>query len=266
MPEKFMRWMYDGDKPEGEKMWQELGAGFLTSVSPISSASGLLPPIAKAVFEVKSNYDFHWDSPLTSPYLENVDPELRYTKGTSETAKWIGEQYGLSPAKVEKFMKNIVGGTTPYITGAGDQVLSRVRELNNEINNVKPDSDRANILTRAWNVDDPIGTTSLTMSTFFKVSNEVARKKRSYNRLPDYKQYAYEKKHKFIFDNADIMTDTSKEVSVLLGEVYELREDYRLDGARKEKRISILEKEAYLLARDANRIWFKQLKKATSDL
>lgn len=266
MPEKLMRWMYDGDKPEGEKMWQELGAGFLTSVSPISSASGLLPPIAKAVFEVKSNYDFYWDSPLTSPYLENVDPELRYTKGTSETAKWIGEQYGLSPAKVEKFMQNIVGGTTPYITGAGDQVLSRVRELNNEINNVKPDSDRANILTRAWNVKDPMSLTSLTASTFFEVSDEVARKLNSYNNLPDYKQDAYEQKNKFIFDNADIMVDTRKEVNSLLKERNDILDDYTLSAEIKTKEEEIIEKDIYYLTRDANQMWFNALRKASSDL
>ena len=108
--------------------------------------------------------------------------------------------------------------------------------------------------------------TSLTASTFFEVSDEVARKLNSYNNLPDYKQDAYEQKNKFIFDNADIMVDTRKEVNSLLKERNDILDDYTLSAEIKTKEEEIIEKDIYYLTRDANQMWFNALRKASSDL
>jgi hypothetical protein len=49
--------------------------------------------------------------PIVPPYLENLPERMQYNEYTSGTAKLIGDIFGISPIKVDYFIKNQLGRT-----------------------------------------------------------------------------------------------------------------------------------------------------------
>ena len=259
MPELFLLDMYDGEKPEGRELWKELSSGLPKSVSPIQDYSGLFPSYLKAIVEPLTGFDFWQDRRVSTDWMEKLDPEFRATRGTSETAKFLGEELGLSPIGIEQFTKNVLGTTSQYLTGAGDKILSQVREMNGELQNEKPESNRRNLITKGFLLDDPISLNSITVSTFFDLSLEVERKLNSYNKLPEHKQDEYESNNEFIFNNEDIITDAMKDVRELLSERNEILDDYSLSAESKRREIEPIERDIHNIAFSANKQWTESL-------
>ena len=259
MPELFLLDMYDGGKPEGRELWKELSSGLPKSVSPIQDYSGLFPSYLKAIVEPLTGFDFWQDRRVSTDWMEKLDPEFRATRGTSETAKFLGEELGLSPIGIEQFTKNVLGTTSQYLTGAGDKILSQVREMNGELQNEKPESNRRNLITKGFLLNDPISLNSITVSTFFDLSLEVERKLNSYNKLPEHKQDEYESNNEFIFNNEDIITDAMKDVRELLSERNEILDDYSLSAESKRREIEPIERDIHNIAFGANKQWTESL-------
>jgi len=259
MPELFLLDMYDGKKPEGRELWKELSSGLPKSVSPIQDYSGLFPSYLKAIVEPLTGFDFWQDRRVSTDWMEKLDPEFRATRGTSETAKFLGEELGLSPIGIEQFTKNVLGTTSQYLTGAGDKILSQVREMNGELQNAKPESNRRNLITKGFLLNDPISLNSITVSTFFDLSLEVERKLNSYNKLPEHKQDEYEKNNEFIFNNEYIITDAMKDVRDLLSDRNEILDDYSLSAESKRRQIEPIERDIHNIAFGANNQWTKSL-------
>lgn len=259
MPELFLLDMYDGKKPEGRELWKELSSGLPKSISPVQDVSGIMPTYLKMIVEPLTGFDFWQDRRVSTDWMEKLDPEFRATRGTSETAKFLGEELGLSPIGIEQFTKNVLGTTSQYLTGAGDKILSQVREMNGELQNAKPESNRRNLITKGFLLDDPISLNSITVSTFFDLSLEVERKLNSYNKLPEHKQDEYEKNNEFIFNNEYIITDAMKDVRDLLSDRNEILDDYSLSAESKRRQIEPIERDIHNIAFGANRQWTKSL-------
>jgi len=259
MPELFLLDMYDGNKPEGRELWKELSAGLPKSISPVQDVSGIMPTYLKMIVEPLTGFDFWQDRRVSTDWMEKLDPEFRATRGTSETAKFLGEELGLSPIGIEQFTKNVLGTTSQYLTGAGDKILSQVREMNGELQNAKPESNRRNLITKGFLLDDPISLNSITVSTFFDLSLEVERKLNSYNKLPEHKQDGYEKNNEFIFNNEYIITDAMKDIRDLLSDRNEILDDYSLSAESKRRQIEPIERDIHNIAFGANKQWTKSL-------
>jgi hypothetical protein len=259
MPELFLLDMYDGKKPEGRELWKQLSSGLPKSISPVQDVSGIMPTYLKMIVEPLTGFDFWQDRRVSTDWMEKLDPEFRATRGTSETAKFLGEELGLSPIGIEQFTKNVLGTTSQYLTGAGDKILSQVREMNGELQNAKPESNRRNLITKGFLLDDPISLNSITVSTFFDLSLEVERKLNSYNKLPEHKQDEYEKNNEFIFNNEYIITDAMKDVRDLLSDRNEILDDYSLSAESKRRQIEPIERDIHNIAFGANRQWTKSL-------
>ena len=259
MPELFLLDMYDGKKPEGRELWKELSSGLPKSISPVQDVSGIMPTYLKMIVEPLTGFDFWQDRRVSTDWMEKLDPEFRATRGTSETAKFLGEELGLSPMGIEQFTKNVLGTTSQYLTGAGDKILSQVREMNGELQNAKPESNRRNLITKGFLLDDPISLNSITVSTFFDLSLEVERKLNSYNKLPEHKQDEYEKNNEFIFNNEYIITDAMKDIRDLLSDRNEILDDYSLSAESKRRQIEPIERDIHNIAFGANRQWTKSL-------
>ena len=258
-PELFLIDMYKGDKPEGKELWIELSQGLPRSVSPIQGVSGIFPSTLKAVVEPLTGFDFWQDRQVSTAWMDKLDPEFRVTRGTSETTKFIGELTGFSPVGIDQFTKNVIGTSAQYLTGAGDKILAEVRELNDELQNERPETSRDNLITKGWLLEDPISLNSITVSTFFELSLEVERKVNSYNSLPFHKQEEYRENNEFILNNDYIMLDAMKYIREDLAYRNEILDDYSLDAEQKRTIIEPIERQIYMEAYNANATWVKLL-------
>ncbi len=65
------------------------------------SLPSIIPTVAIPYFEWQANYNFFRKRQIEPKSMENVAPELRYNLYTSEIAKGVGRQFGVSPMKVD---------------------------------------------------------------------------------------------------------------------------------------------------------------------
>ena len=93
----------------------EVANSVFSAFSPVdASAKSLLstftPQIIKPSIESYTNKNFFTDSPIVPPSLEKLSPQKQVKERTSGTARQIGSQLGVSPIKVEEFIKSTFGG------------------------------------------------------------------------------------------------------------------------------------------------------------
>jgi hypothetical protein len=93
----------------------------------------MVPTVAVPVIEQFANRSIHFDTPIVPKRLETERPELRYSPGTSETAKLLGrgavkipgmETSNLaSPAVIQNYIRGWTGALGDYATRGLDQLL-----------------------------------------------------------------------------------------------------------------------------------------------
>lgn len=78
------------------------------------SGPNLTPQAVKPALELLVNYSFFTGTPIVGRGLEKLEPAQQFTDATSEIAKMIGGLAGISPMKLEYFVRGttgIAGGT-----------------------------------------------------------------------------------------------------------------------------------------------------------
>jgi hypothetical protein len=78
------------------------------------SGPNLTPQAVKPALELLVNYSFFTGTPIVGRGLEKLEPAQQFTDATSEIAKMIGALAGISPMKLEYFVRGttgIAGGT-----------------------------------------------------------------------------------------------------------------------------------------------------------
>lgn len=71
------------------------------------AASSMLPPLMKEPLEQAANYDFFRQGPIIPKRLEDVRPGFQFTRGTTNTARALGEKTGISPIRMEHALYGI---------------------------------------------------------------------------------------------------------------------------------------------------------------
>ncbi len=79
--------------------------------------------IVKPFIEWSTNMNRFRDSPIVPFYMEKMDPEYQYTDYTSAPAKATGELTGLSPMKLDNFIKTAFGTFGQYALQLTDWVM-----------------------------------------------------------------------------------------------------------------------------------------------
>lgn len=260
MPERMMQWMYDGNKPEGKDTWLSLVGGLAGSVSPVYDASALLPPLVKTSIESVTNYNFFTGRNIYPEWMNRLDPEQRYNKYTSETAKAIGTKLGVSPAMVDNALKGQLAGSADYVTRAGDWILDQTKEWNGETVPEKPLTQSDKVLIRAFAVRRPSGYRSQSAQDFFENLKEVGQRHATFEKLEGKEQQTYEKTHARELDMHGALNNTYKEMKSIQDEIDTVYDDPKMAGERKVSRINRLEDQITRIARDANRNYNKAVK------
>ena len=258
--EDTMIWSYKGDKPEMRDFWFNYAKGALSSVSPIGDPTAFapLPPLVKTAVEIASNHDFFTGREIYPKYLDDLQPEFRYTKQTSETAKELGKILNISPALIDKSVKGALGGGERYVADAGNKIFELVQKWNNE---PVPEGELTNsdtILLRAFTPDNPAGYRSQSSRTFFDNFEEAKQAYSTYNekqgrfKNEDERDAFYEANFKKI-DAYDAMRESRNEINELGKQITELEKDTEMSAQEKTKEIADLERQITEIARMANK-------------
>lgn len=259
IPEKFMTWMYNEDKPQSKAYWEDVLKPLVSSVSPIVDVSGTLPPWIKMAIEQQTNFNFFQDRAVYPDYLDDLEPELRKGSGSSLTAVALGEKFNISPYKIDTILQQTLAGTAKYVTGAGDLILQQVKEANTY--SEKPTSFRNNPLTKSFVASDPIGPNSKTVSNFYEIADMVKMKTNSVKEYTGDKKRKYMKDNKFIFSMASDVRAAVKDITAVNKKRREIRSSLVLNADTKKKRLDMLNKQLYKIAKQTTDQWEKRLKK-----
>ena len=251
IPEKFLTWTYEGDKPEGKAFYEEHVKGFIAATLPFSNAGSILPPPVRSALEWNSNYSFFKDRAEYPDWMDNLEPELRSGSYTTDTAKLLGEQFNVSPAKVDALLKNTFATGAKYMTNAGDRIIREMAEYKNQPLPEKPDSAKNELFWGAFVVNSPRSLQSITGSNLYKIADDVKMKESSVARFSEEKAEAYKEKHEFVFDQARMIKRALKKVTAINKQVKEIRADEGYTGKEKEKIIIEYDIERYDIAKEA---------------
>lgn len=256
MPERFMTWAYQKEKPEGKEIFETV-KGFFNSVSPITDAGGFMPPILRVSVENIANYNFFTGRELYPKYLDDLEPAERKRKYTSETAQLLGEKLNISPAKIENAISGSIGSSSKYVLDAGDFLIKSVKQYNGEDINEKPSSLNDVPVIRSFVIRDPQGYQTKSINDFFDSYKEVEQKNKTYKKKKgEEKQEYYEKNGQKIkaFKRMDNYYDRIKELNKRIDKI---SDNKNLSGEEKTERIKPIADRISSLAFEAN-TWYKQ--------
>ncbi|MGB1978660.1 MAG: LPD38 domain-containing protein, partial [Pseudoalteromonas tetraodonis] len=85
-----------------------------------------IPQMFLPAVESTMNHSFFKGSPIEGMADQNKQAEDRYNAYTSDTAKAIAQQFGVSPKKVEHLIKGYTGTIGGYVLGASDIVARMI--------------------------------------------------------------------------------------------------------------------------------------------
>ena len=111
--------------------FKDIAQALIGSISPIeptkgSLTSSLVPQAIKPSVEAITNQSLFTGFPQVSERLSKLSPERQVKPYTSGTARQIGNKLGVSPIKVEEFIKGTFGGVGSQALNAVDRVLAKV--------------------------------------------------------------------------------------------------------------------------------------------
>ncbi len=199
VPERFMLWGYQGNKPEMKNFWMDFAMGVGGTLSPVYDPSALLPPLVKTTIEGVTNYNFFTGRTIYPAWMDRLEPERRANKYTSETARALGGVLGVSPAVVDNSLRGQLAGAAEYATNASDFILKSVKKWNGETLPEEPVTQADMAVVKAFTVRDPVGYGSNSVSNFFDQWESVSQVHATMGSLDG------EEKQQYIADNAEAL-------------------------------------------------------------
>ena len=111
------------DKEEFAPVGKAVGKMLFNAI-PGGSSYGM-PQVAKPVIEMVTGVDLFTGADIESAREKNLDPAARYRENTTELAKMLGGMGipGMSPLKVDQFIKSVGTQTLLAVVSAGNVVL-----------------------------------------------------------------------------------------------------------------------------------------------
>lgn len=261
MPERVMTWMYKGNKPEGENIYKSLAMGIAGSFSPINDPSAIIPPLAKMAIEDVTNYNFFTGRNIYPSWMERLEPEERANKYTSETAKALGKEIGVSPAIIDNTVRGTLAGTGQYVMDAGDMILKATREWNGEKVGEEPLTPADVPIIKAFAVRDPGGYNSNSAANFFKNYEEVQQKKATLGKFKGEERKIYQQENRDIIAQYKPMKAFYTQMRGIQKQIDVIYDDKEMKSAEKVKRIKTLNDNITKIARRANVYYSKTQEK-----
>lgn len=255
VPERFMIWGYEGDKPEIRDFWKELALGIGGTISPVYDPSAMLPPLVKVAIENLTNYNFFTGRNIYPEWMDRFEPEQRKNKYTSETAVALGEQLGVSPALLDNSLRGQLAGSATYVTDAGDWILKQVKQWNGEEVPSEPVTPADTPVIKAFSVREPTGYGTNSVSNFFDNWNKVQQKHATYNKLEGEEKMKYREKNSEMLRRYKPMKKFYERIRVFGKQSDRIYEDPDMTPQEKVKALSENGDKILDTAKEANQ-WF----------
>ncbi len=242
VPERFLTWADSEGLPDGKNLAYELIGGTLQSVSPVASTTFFMPPPVKVAIETATNHNFYQDRDIFPSWMEDQKaPAKRFTKGTSETAKALGEQFDMSPALIDNALRGTFATGAVYMTDAGDYILNSIKEWNGEEIPEDPTSVMDIPLLRAFMVRDPTGNVSETVRVFHELHDEAKQYKDSLDDLKGAEKTAYKNENMVMRKSYNTIKRSGKSIAKLNKRRNKIYESVSIDADTKRDRLKILD-------------------------
>ena len=242
VPERFLTWADSEGLPDGKNLAYELIGGTLQSVSPVASTTFFMPPPVKVAIETATNHNFYQDRDIFPSWMEDQKaPAKRFTKGTSETAKALGEQFDMSPALIDNALRGTFATGAVYMTDAGDYILNSIKEWNGEEIPEDPTSVMDIPLLRAFMVRDPTGNVSETVRVFHELHDEARQYKDSLDDLKGAEKTAYKNENMVMRKSYNTIKRSGKSIAKLNKRRNKIYESVSIDADTKRDRLKILD-------------------------
>tara|TARA_R110000737_G_scaffold100773_1_gene134621 strand:- start:49 stop:4434 length:4386 start_codon:yes stop_codon:yes gene_type:complete len=261
-PERFLMWMDSEGITDGKKFWLDTVKGLSKSVSPVPSATSLLPPSLRVGIESITNYNFYQGRSIYPDWMNDLSPEKRKTKGTSETSIALGEQLNISPALVENALRGTFASSADYITDAGDYILNSVKEWNGEEIPEKPTSPMDIPIVRAFTVREPTGNVSDSVRVFYDLLQESKYYNSDLDDLKGKEKSKYKQDNVVMGKSYNTIKRSAKSIAKLNKSRNKIYENVAMDGDTKRDRLKILDDKILYYARRANDKVNEELKRA----
>lgn len=259
VPERFLAWTADEDIKDGAEFWGELVKGVIGSVSPIYDPSAAIPPLIKVAIEDVTNYNFFQGRRLHPDWMDDLAPEERKTKGTSETAVEVGKLLGVSPAKVDNTLRGLIAGSAQYVTGAGDAIINAVKEYNGEDIPAKPTTPTDTPLLRAFTMQFPSGSRAESTQEMYDLLQLGRQANNTWKKLKGDEKQKFREENRVILNSLPALESSSKQMAKLNKRRNKIYEDVFMSGSDKEAELRILDDQILERAKRGNTVFLNNL-------
>jgi len=137
----------------------------------------LLPPtegvaqIVRAPVEAALNKDIHNNRDLVNPTLRRLDPEMQFTKATSELAKVLGEMGGVAPIKIDHVIRGYFGTTATLFNIFANGVIADMRGIPRPSETVREKLSKLPSIGVGIGKEDDSGAGAI--SDFYEMSDDI---------------------------------------------------------------------------------------------
>jgi hypothetical protein len=259
VPERFLAWMANEGIKDGAEFWGDLVKGVVGSVSPIYDPSAAIPPLIKVAIEDITNYNFFQGRRIYPDWMDDLAPEERKTKGTSETAVEVGKLLGVSPAKVDNTLRGLIAGSSRYVTDAGDFIINKVKEYNNEEIPEKPTTPTDTPLIRAFTMQFPSGSRAESTQEMYDLLQLGRQAKNTWETLEGDERQKFREENKVILNSLSALESSAKQMAKLNKRRNKIYEDVFMTGSDKEAELRILDDQILERARRGREVFLNNL-------
>jgi len=219
----------------------------------------IIPAILRPLVELKSNYNFFLGRPIEDASLQSLPVELRSKPWTSSLAKAIsahgGNLIGLSPVKVEHFVRSFSGGLGANYYFPGADILLRKAGVLEDLPNPQQDAIERAFGIRALFTKPPAGYRAKSVGDFFENVQGATQADQGWKLL--WNTGSMNKLDAFLKDNPEAMfARVARKQMAELGKIKKERNAIHLSKAltseQKKAKLDALDEKIVTLARAGN--------------
>jgi hypothetical protein len=248
MPERFMTWAYTTNQQGADELFYEVAKNSIGSVSPITDPTALATPLFRTYLELSANWDFFRGQNIFPKWLEDMPPEEQKTRYTSEIAMAVGEKLNYSPAKIDKIVTGLTGGSGQYVLDAGDLIVNQVKKWNGEDIAERPARLADRPLIGNFAKDAPIGNSTQVAQDFYDLTNTLRGVVRTYNDLKGEERQLYFEKNKALLNSKGYLNAKLKHIRNLNRMRNAIFDNLAMTGAEKKEALRPLDEQISVAA------------------
>lgn len=241
--------------PELKYYWLHMIGNLINSLSPSTDWTQTIPPLMKAAIEAKANFSFFRDMPIFHGDIKKTAPENQFNSGTSETAKALGNLFGISPANIDNTAYDMAAHIGVYAQQLGDIAINSARRLSGQPVNERPTKGSDNPLYGPMMQPAPVGTAS---ESFQEFNQHVEDEQQQQNR---YKEKTGKDQAEFQHDNHQDLAlyppinSANTQVHHVEHEIRMITENVHLSGDQKAQQIAQRQQQIQSIVEGANKLY-----------